>query len=317
MPTLTDAAVVCGYLGAEVPLAGTLALDEGLARSALLRVSEPLGMSPEQVARGALRIAATKMVGAIRAITVELGYRPADFGLLAFGGAGGLLACEVARDLQIGTVIVPPGPGSFSAFGMLMADVRYDFAQTTVSRLELVDLARLEDQFREMETQASSAAEHDGFGGSDCVFEWAADVRYEGQEHSVTVPLPRYGGAAIISGLPGSFAAAHEQRYGHALDDPVEVVTLRLSALVPVTRPELAVALGNAPATSAGSSQRAVFVDQGSWSNYVVMLRPDMAVGAEVRGPAVISEHTGTVVLHEGDAGVVGPHGELVIRVGE
>ena len=124
--TFTDAALHVGYLGNDMALAGRLTLDPQKAREALEVPADTLGMSVDQVARGVLRISTTKIVGAVRAISVELGHNPSDFALLSFGGGGGLVGVDVARELSISTVIMPPGPGAFSAFGMLMADVRHE-----------------------------------------------------------------------------------------------------------------------------------------------------------------------------------------------
>jgi len=135
LPTFTDAVLVLGYLGSDTALGGTLTLNRELAEQALAPLAEQLGMSVGALARGIVRISDTKIMGAVRAITVDLGRDPKDFVLLSLGGAGGLVAVEVARDLGIPTVIVPPGQGAFCAFGMLMADVQHDFARTNVMPL--------------------------------------------------------------------------------------------------------------------------------------------------------------------------------------
>ncbi|MDI1289299.1 MAG: hydantoinase/oxoprolinase family protein, partial [bacterium] len=142
--TFTDAALHVGYLGNDMALAGSLTLNKELAAQALQVSADALGLPLDEVARGVLRISTTKIVGAVRAITVELGHNPADFALLSFGGGGGLVGVDVARELSIKSVIMPPGPGAFCAFGMLMADVRHDFSRTRIGALDKLDLAVVE-----------------------------------------------------------------------------------------------------------------------------------------------------------------------------
>ncbi|MGW7790588.1 hydantoinase/oxoprolinase family protein [Streptomyces tricolor] len=164
LPTFTDAALVLGYLGADSPLGGALTLDAGLAEEALRPIAETLGLSVKALARGIVRISTTKIMGAVRAITVELGRDPKDFALLSFGGGGGLVAVDVAHELGIPTVVVPPGQGAFSAFGMLKADVQHDFARTTVTPLASLEPGTAEAAYRRMEEEAAGLLEQEGFG---------------------------------------------------------------------------------------------------------------------------------------------------------
>lgn len=176
-PTFTDAAVVIGYLGEDSPLGGSLTLDRGLAVKALKPVAGILGMSVEELARGVLSISTTKIMGAVRAITVELGRDPKDFALLAFGGGGGLVAVDVAHELGIPTVIVPPGQGAFSAFGMLMADVQHDFARTLIAPLTTLDRQTAEEQFAAMEAEATGTLQAEGFDNARISLSRYIDVR--------------------------------------------------------------------------------------------------------------------------------------------
>ncbi len=313
--TLTDAALVTGFLGPETALAGTLRLDPELAVAALRPLSEALGMSVDRVAVGAIRIGVTKIVGAIRAITVELGHRPSDFALLAFGGAGGLLAAEVARELAIERLIVPPGPGSFSALGMLMADVQHDRAQTYVTVLERADLGALEHEFSGMERQVTEALSEDGFSADRMRLIRLADMRYQGQEHTVSIPIVAAITPAEVERVSQAFAQAHQVRYGHALADPVEIVTLRSRGLGRVDRPELPAIARRSSGALNPASQRRLRQDDGSELDVPVYHRDRCAFGDEIAGPAVISEHTATTVLHQGDVARVGALGELRIAV--
>ncbi|MEU9889789.1 hydantoinase/oxoprolinase family protein [Sphaerisporangium sp. NPDC051011] len=316
-PTFTDAALAIGYLGGETPLGGRLTLDASLADKALQPVAAALGMSVQGLARGIIRISNTKIMGAVRAITVELGRDPKDFALLSFGGGGGLVAVDVARDLGIPTVIVPPGQGAFSAFGMLMADVQHDFARTLVSPLAGLDPAAVDASYREMEAEAQALLSEEGFGEGSRTMVRSLDVRYAGQEHSVTVPFPADADAADMAGaVETSFARLHERQYGHVMDDPIEVTTLRLRAVGAVDKPALPPVAARTSGELRPEGARAVYLsDDRPDAPYALYTREALLAGDVIEGPAVIAEHTATTVLHAGDGLVVGSYGELVISV--
>lgn len=313
--TFTDAALHTGYLSDEIALAGTLVLDKELAAKALRPHAEALGMTLDQLARGVLQISTTKIVGAVRAITVELGHNPADFGLLAFGGGGGLVAVDVARELSIPTVVVPPGPGAFSAFGMLMADVQHDDARTRIGPLDDLDLDVVNTDLDEMLAEGRAALLTDGFSDDAMEFRFAADLRYVGQEHSVTLPI----GGAIDAGererMAAAFAEAHERQYGHTMPDPVELVALRLQSIGRAEPPSLPTLPERDASPLEPVRTQAVVQPSGGSRPYALYHRDDLRRGDELDGPAIIAEHTATTVLHAGDTAVVGAHGEIVITV--
>lgn len=313
--TLTDAALIAGYLGTETALAGTLLLDKDLAHRALLPSAEALGMSVEQVAYGAVRIAVTKTVGAVRAITVELGHNPSDFALLAFGGGGGLFAVDVARELSIPKVIVPPGPGAFSALGMLDADVQHDFSRTRVSLLNDADPEVLEDQFEAMASEAHEALAAEGFPREYRSFFRFAEMRYQGQEHTVSLPVASRLSHAEIEKLGQAFGDAHARHYGHAMDDPIEIVTLRYRVLGLVDRPNLPELDKRSGETLVPTGNRPVYQTDGTQRPYSLYHREELRYGDRLDGPAVVNEHTSTTVMHEGDIALIGRLGEIQITV--
>ncbi|GAA5087348.1 N-methylhydantoinase A [Thermocatellispora tengchongensis] len=315
-PTFTDAALAIGYLGAETPLGGKLTLDADLAAKALQPIADRLCMTVQALARGVVRISNMKIMGAVRAITVELGRDPKDFALLSFGGGGGLVAVEVARELGIPTVIVPPGQGAFSAFGMLMADVQHDYARTAVTPLDALDPAAADAAYREMEAEAEARLAEEGFGPEGRTLTRTLDVRYAGQEHSVTVAFPA-DPAAMAEAVSASFAELHERQYGHTMDDPIEITTLRLRATGSVDKPELPrIAARPAGEGPQAEGARPVYLSQDEPEvPYALYTREALLAGDEVAGPAVIAEHTATTVIHAGDTLRVGQYGELVISV--
>ena len=315
--TFTDAALYVGYLGSDMALAGSLTLNRECAAVALQAAASALGMSIEDVARGVLRISTTKIVGAVRAITVELGRNPADFALLAFGGGGGLVAVDVARELAIRTVIVPPGPGAFCAFGMLMANVRHDSSRTLIGPLDRIDTALVESHLADMRAQGDAALDAEGFVRDAREYLMAIDMRYVGQEHSVRLPIHEAFSAAEADRLKAAFAEAHERAYGHTMPDPIEVVAVRLSAIGRQARPHVPEQERRTGVTVAPRAARRVIGANGSIEEYGLYHRDDFRHGDEILGPAVIGEHTGTTVLHAGDRASIGAYGQIVITVAE
>ena len=314
LPTFTDAALVMGYLGEETPLGETLTLRRDLAAAALVPIGERLGMSIPELARGVVRISTTKITGAVRSITVELGRDPKDFALLAFGGAGGIVAVDVARDLGMSKVIIPPGQGAFSAVGMLMADVQHDTSRTALSGLDELEATTAAKLWGEMADEAAAVLGAQGFAPDQQVFTHAVDARYAGQEHTVTVPVPD-DVADPARFIGEQFEQLHRQHYGHSLDDPVQVTTFRLSAVGVVDKPQLPHAERRSTGAPAAIGTREMVVADGT-VDADVFVREQLLAGDELDGPAVIVEHTATTVIHRGDRLVVGGHGELIITLG-
>ncbi|WP_432561394.1 hydantoinase/oxoprolinase family protein [Kineococcus sp. SYSU DK003] len=315
-PTFTDAAVVVGHLGGDSPLGGTLRLDEELSRGALKPIADELNMGLEELARGILQISVSKITGAVRAITVENGLDPSGFALLSFGGGGGLVAVDVAHELGIPRVIVPPGQGAFSALGMLMADVQHDYARTVVTPLAEFGEDRLrhvEAIFAGMETEAGQALADEGFTPGSSALTRSLDVRYSGQEHAVSVPAPAVG-PGFVDDVARVFADLHLRQYGHVQDAPVEITTFRVRAVGLIEDPELPVVARRGSGAPQPFGHRPVHTATGP-VEYALHLREDLLAGDEVTGPAVVVEHTATTVLHAGDVLTVGRLGELVIDI--
>jgi N-methylhydantoinase A len=316
-PTVTDAALAAGYLGTDTALGGELMLDRGLAVESLGHIAERMGISTDDVAAGMIRIATTKVVGAVREITVERGHSPSEFAILSFGGAGGIIAADTARELSIPRVIVPPAPGAFSALGMLMADVAHDYARTRITDLAAADAASLESDYRELEALAEVALDADGFEPVDRHYLRTADIRYQGQEHAVAITLPaRRIDGTVIDEVREAFAQAHETQYGHRTDDAVEIVTIRVRGTGLVARPQLPEVEPGDGSAPVARTTRTVTRGAGSGRHdYPVYEREGLSPGATIRGPAIVEERTATTVIHAGDTLAVGSHGELDIGI--
>ena len=189
-PTVTDAAIVLGYLTAEEFLAGQLEIDEEAARRGIAeRIAAPLGLELVPAAAGILRVMLARTVGAIREITVERGMDPREFSLLAFGGAGPMLAPMLMSEMDILEVIVPQAPAGFSAWGMLMSDLEFDFARTVLTILGQEAVDALEAQYRELESLAEGVLAEQGVAEADRTLQHRLDLRYLGQEHTLAVPV--------------------------------------------------------------------------------------------------------------------------------
>jgi N-methylhydantoinase A len=314
--TFTDAALAVGYLDPENFLGGEMPLDPAPTKAAIGSLSEALGISEEETAAGILRITNAKIAGAVRVISIERGYHPKDFSILGFGGAGAFVAAEVARELAIPTTIIPPGPATFSAFGMLMADVVNDFGQTAIMPLDGASIDAANEIFARLAEQGAEALVADGFPERDWRLLPSAEMRYPGQEHTVNVPFATHElSAGDMAKILEQFSAVHHQQYGHSMDDPVEIVTLRLRTVGVLPRPEIPkIAAGEGTADGARVGSRSVYrAEETGHVDYAVYDRGKLRASDSIEGPAIIEEPSSTTVIHAGDVLTVGEHGELVI----
>ncbi len=312
-PTITDANVVLGRLDPHNFLGGTIVLDaDGAARGIENKIAKPLGVSVTQGARAILEIAVNKMSLAVREVSVEKGYDPRDFVLVASGGAGPLHVLDVARELHIPTVIVPLFPSHFSALGMLLADERHDFIRTYYADLAAVDFDKLLKVHDEMVGEAQTGLRH----ARGAVRQIHLDLRYTGQEFTLPVPVTLAQlKKADRRGVRAAFDRLYEQRYAHhSPDEPVEMVNIRLAVIG--KRPKLTFPRKRGT-KRAPVRHRPVYL--GNAKKPVacpVYARDALVAGARLRGPALIEEHGTTTVLYPGDACHVAPSGELIIAVG-
>jgi N-methylhydantoinase A len=294
---------VLGRLDARNFAAG-FALDEARARAALGRLGALVGgRSPEQTAEDVVAVADAVMARAIRAISVERGVDPAQFALLAFGGAGGLHACAVARELGMRRVLVPPSPGLLCAYGALCADAIHDFAHALlVDAGRELDAGALAAELDRLEAAAARALDAEGTPESHRAFERTCALRYRGQSFDLAVPAE--------GDLVAAFHAAHRARYGYALERPVELVAVRLRA-VGRAHPTPPLAVAEAAVGASGSRRTIRFA--GREYEAPIVPRASLAAGARVDGPAVIVEYSATTFLPPGARAEVDAAGALRI----
>jgi len=312
-PTVTDANLVLGRLPATGLLGGAMPLSAARARAALEPLAEKLGVSVEQAAEDLLAVAAAVMARAIKVVSVERGHDPSSFVLLPFGGAGGLHACAVARELGMTRILVPPSPGLLCAYGALTADVAHDFVATVMrpagARLSPADVAA---QFLPLTQAAARALDGDGVDAAARRLERAATLRYRGQSFELTVPLKRADGGAVED-LVAAFHEAHRARYGYALDRDVELATLRLRAVGKVAPPPPPVEPRDAGPVEIG---RTPLVAGGRTYDAPLLLRRRLVPGVTVAGPALVAEYSATTLLPPGARADVLPSGALSITLG-
>jgi len=319
-PTVTDANVALGRLSPDRFLGGEMALDVAAAEAAIAdKIGTPLGLGTIEAAQGILRIGVTAMSHAVKAVTTERGLDAGDFAMVAYGGAGPLHACNIAREIGIRKVIVPRSPGHFSAFGMLFSDLRYDYVRSRFTRLADADFADLEAVYAELEAEGLAEIEKVSIAPQRVVISRGADMRYVGQEHSVTVDLSTNLFAnEDRAAIKERFDAVHDVRYGTcAPNERSEIVSLRVTVTGMLEKPILEeIDTGDtAPPAAADTGMRAVrfgedALDTATWN------RAALLAGNRIDGPALIEEHASTTVLHPGDSLEVDPFGNLVISIG-
>jgi len=311
-PTITDADVILGRIGAHDFLGGEMELDRAAATKGMERVSKPLKMSVDEAARAVVQIAIAKMSLAVREVSVEKGYDPRDFVLVASGGAGPPHAVAIARELFIPIVIVPRFPAHFSALGMLMADERHDLVRTYLAELGAANF----DTIRAIAAELTGEA-HRLLGRKDKVnTQVLFDLRYVGQEFTLPVPVSAEQlAAADRKAIRGAFDELHELRYAHhATDEPVEIINIRLVALG--ERSKLALPPMAKAGTLAPREKRPVLFDEGGPVDCRVYDREKLKPGDKFEGPALVSEYASTTVIFPGDRLAVADTGELIITVG-
>jgi N-methylhydantoinase A len=319
-PAVTDADLVLGRLNGARFLGGSMTLDRALAETAIRSVGDRLKLGTIEAALGITTIADGAMSLAVRAVSVNRGIDPRDTTLIAFGGAGPLHAVAIAREISIPRVVIPKLPGNFSALGMLMAQWRQDFVRTLIGQLGEIGLADATRAFAELRNAGEAALARDHLAGG--CFDFAADLRYRGQEHTIAIPVGR--AEALASATEATrvrFNEQHDRRYGHAApDQSIEVVNLRLVVTVPRMQDVIGRWLSAPwkPDDVAPEQRRpVVFDDPQRPLEARILWRPGLAAGTEIVGPAVIEEPNSTTLIGVGDRATVNESGNIMITLAE
>jgi N-methylhydantoinase A/oxoprolinase/acetone carboxylase beta subunit len=303
--TVTDAKMLQGRLDAGRFLGGRMTLDTERAHQVARELAAAFKLSVPALAEGVVRVANANMERALRVVSVSRGHDPREFALLAFGGAGGMHACELAERLEIPTVIVPRYAGVLSALGMLLADVTKDYSSSVLRRSDSISLAELRKRFRPLLNTAKTELEREDFQQSQQVFECLVDVRYAGQSHEITVPFSE--------AYRRTFDQRHDQLYGYS--DPsrsTEIVTLRVKASGITDKPTLPRSSERFARPRPASVRPARFA--GRIIPTAFYLWDDLASGARAPGPAVVTGGEATAVIPPAFAFRVDGFGNLIVK---
>lgn len=311
-PTFTDAAVELGYIDPNNFLGGEVKLDAAAAHAGIVKhVADPLQLTAMEAARGVFDVLLARTVSAIREITVQEGFDPREFSMLSYGGAGPMFVPLVAREMDVREVVVPQAPAGFSAWGMLMTDLMQEYSETAVGLLSHVGMNNVRGVAQRLSRQADEALARGGFAVADRSIEWAASLRYFGQEHTLDTPLEE---ADDIELLCRRFDALHKQRYGHTMTDPVQLVHVRVRGIGKTPRPQLrTIPRRTGAGPVARASRKAFCFAQRSLVEFAVYDREALCDGDGVQGPAIVEEDTTTLVFFSDQSASVDKYGHLFI----
>lgn len=295
-PTVTDANLALGRLGTGGLIGGRMELNKKASLDSIAELGKAIGIPDiQRVAEGIIEVAVTKMVGAIREISVQRGHDPRAYALVCFGGAGPMHGAEIARELGIADVIIPNHPGNFSAMGLMSSDFRHDYVRTLLSLVDKLSIDTLHAGFCELEETGRKELLSEGVARDQIEVMFSADMRYVGQGSEIAVSIRK---DAVPSALANLFHTAHQQTYGHSrVDHPVQLVNLRAAAIGHGRKPSLGTAVP--PSVKTKISRRSIVFD-GIEYDCPIFDRHRLPPGWTVTGPAVVEEFGSTTVLPPG-----------------
>jgi len=317
LPTVTDANVILGYLNPTSLLDGAMPIDAAAARQVMdEQVARPLGLSLHDAAYGVHQLANASMIRAVKAVSSQRGRDPRKFTLFAFGGSGPVHAAGIARELEIGRIVVPRAPGFFSAFGLLAADLEHHAVRTFLRRTATVDLAELGHAFDALEQRCRADLGRSDLQSEQVQVERWVEMRYVGQAYELPVAAPLGSlKSSDLARFEADFHAIHERTYGHRTDNVMEIVNLRVVCRVPN---DSSTALTYAPVTNGVAHRRTMRPayfgpDHGVLETPV--LRRDALTEQPIGGPLVVEEYDATVVVPPGCTAARDALGNIVIEV--
>ena len=319
-PTVTDANLVIGTLDPSFFLGGEMKILPDLAEKAIGKIGEHYEMTVDDAALGIIEIVNTNMSGLLQSMTVKKGYDPRDFALVAYGGGGPTHSCAIAKELSIPTVVVPPLPGVFSAWGMMLSDMRHDFTKTCIARIDKVDLKTIREIYTDLESKIKGLFAREQVPSENISLLYEMDMRYHGQEHTLCISVSPTMTVQAKDSVSKQFDEIHHRTYGHSSPgDPKEVVSLRVTGIGSVQKPKL-VTIPSGGRKALGEARlgpRRVYQGRGQYEEFSIYRRESLLAGNVILGPAIIEERTSTTVLQPGDECLVDKYGSLVIDVGK
>ncbi len=317
-PTVTDASLVLGYLDASNFLGGKASLNPAAAEQSLAEdVATPLNLSNVESAYGVYKVVCTTIAEGIRLMSVQRGVDPREFTIMGFGGASGLHASEVARQLQVAKVYIPASAPVLSAYGMLNTDIKYDFFRSHPVSLDRLDLNELRSILGELEAQGRDKLFAQGVTGEALEIQFSADMRYLDQIYEVTVPLPdpTLTDSEFLARLTSNFHRRYQELYSYSQQDQeVRLVTLRVAAVGKLPRIAQLDRIGDGNAASPVGSRR---VYLGEWRQAPTYAADSLPAGAEIAGPAILESDFTTILVWPGDYATVDSMGGIELRVNQ
>lgn len=297
-PTITDANAVLGRL--ETLLGGGMKLDLSKARKVILeKIAKPLGLSVDEAAAGITEIANAMTADAIREVTMARGVDPRDLTLVAFGGAGPMHAAAIMEELSIPESVIPPVPGTFSAFGMLCTDLRHDFSQTTLMETQTANIEMVNNIYRELEGRATETLRREKVGQADVKLFRSVDMRYLRQAFQVSVPVPGGNlGMNDIRDAERQFHRTHMDLYTYADEkESTEMITFRVRAVGGVSRPKLKPPEIRNFNQTPKEVRKVYFQREDGYLDCSIYWRDDLGPGSKIDGPAILEEKTSTTLV--------------------
>ncbi len=318
-PATTDANVVLQTLNPEYLLGGRMAVRQDLAKDSIGRLATQLGLGVMETAQGIISVVTANMARAIRVISIQRGHDPRDYTLMAFGGAGPLHAARLARELDMKRVLVPRNPGILCAMGLLLTDLRADFAATRLMPLAASSAPDVSAAFAVLTERAEAWFAHEEIPADKQRLTRTADMRYAGQNYELAVTVPDGDVTpSVLDGLAVDFAEAHRQRYGFVAEgEAVQLVTLRLEATGVVRKAELRAYPMEAPDASAAiiGSRKVWFPEAGDFMETPIYSRDLLKPGNFFTGPAIVEQMDTTTVVLPGMEARVDAYLNLIMEV--
>ena len=315
-PTVTDANLVTGRIRPEIFLEAISPETKTRTQEVIkCSIAEPLGLDIIRASEGIIEVVNSNMIRAIKVISVERGHDPRDFSLMAFGGAGGLHAAKLAQELEIPRVIIPFSPGTFSAFGLVLSDIKYDYVHTKITKQDNLDPEEITGIFRELESMGNKDLDSEDVPISERLLMRTCDIRYFGQAFELSVNTsPGKLGKNEIENLIEQFHLMHEKVYGHSMrKDPIEIVNFRVSAIGMLLKPDM----NQNQAWETGQKHREPFqgtaIFDGSEHAVTVYDRVSLEEGQSIEGPAIIGEMGGTTVIYPGQKAIIDKWRNIII----
>jgi N-methylhydantoinase A len=318
-PTVTDANIVLQTLNPTHLLGGRMKVRRDLAKAAIDRLATSLGMDALATAQGIIAVVTANMARAIRVISVQRGHDPRDYTLVAFGGAGPLHAARLAAELDIKRVLVPRNPGILCAMGLLLADLRADFAVTRLLALSSAVVDEVEMIIAELRSRCEAWFADAGIEASARRVALSVDMRYAGQNYELSVPLPAGSvTTGTIDRLAAGFGTVRQRLYGFvAENEPMQLVTFRAEATGIVRKADLRPAADAGPdPRSAEFGRRDVWLcETGAFVSCPLYDRGRLAAGNRIEGPAIIEQMDATTLIVPGATSTVDPYHNLLLEL--